>query len=142
MYCCSPTSSSKPDEKRHTTAIVASSLDEYVWATFEEACSNGQVMLDAWKKLESRRAEEVLSQLEIRRTLLDDNHEQQNGLVDALTHLKQDSAKARIAQHLDTLAAEEARIQASIAQLEQKDAVLVASQTVLPDTSPAKAGRF
>jgi hypothetical protein len=85
---------------------------------------------------------QATGQLEIRRALLDENREQQDGLVEALTHLKQDSANARVTQQLDTLAAEEARIRASIAQLEQKDAVLVASQTVLPDTPPAKAGRF
>jgi hypothetical protein len=82
-------------------------------------------------KLDERRTEEVLSQLEIRRTLLDENREQQAGLVETLTMLKQENAKARVVAQLDTLAVEDKRIQASIAQLEQQDSVLSAARKVL-----------
>jgi hypothetical protein len=131
IYRCAPSYGANPSETRHSIGITTKQLDEYVWASFVEAVAKPEIVVAALQKLDERRNSEVAEQLALRRKLLDENREQQDGLVETLTMLKQDSAKARIVQQLDMLAAEEERMRASIATLERQDTVFASAQSVL-----------
>jgi DNA invertase Pin-like site-specific DNA recombinase len=115
----------------HGLGIVASEADEFVWGKFVESVTQPGAIAQAIRLIEDRREAEAALQLGVLQSLLDENQEAQDSLRETAKLLRNETARARVAQQIDTLADEEGRMRARIATLTHHDSILTAAQRVL-----------